>query len=156
MKEWRDPSQAGQTKITSREQQCFWGLTKPLTSKELQPHSLVGQLRTIKLIYIFFFQKTFLWLEKIFWLMRQKLNFSKGVSHSFGLKVTVFFLMNTTLRVKHGRVSVIIWVCFVASWNRGLAVVNGAMDSAVYQKLHTLEFCSRTLIQNTTADLPLN
>ncbi len=64
-----------------------------------------------------------------------------------------------------------VWGCFAASGPGRLAVINGTMNSAVYQKIlkdnvrqclfvtsswSELGFCSRTMIQNTPANPPLN
>ncbi len=68
-------------------------------------------------------------------LTRQKLNFLKGVSHYIWRKSnTAFQKKNIIPTVKYGGGSVMVWGCFAASGPGRLAVINGTMNSAVYQK----------------------
>ncbi|KAK1789439.1 hypothetical protein P4O66_015367 [Electrophorus voltai] len=75
-------------------------------------------------------------LGKYSGLMRQKLNFFEGVCPiTSGVKVTAFQKRNIIPRVKYGGGSVMVWGCFAASGPGRVAVVNGTMNSAVYQKI---------------------
>ncbi|KAI3361985.1 hypothetical protein L3Q82_012335 [Scortum barcoo] len=69
--------------------------------------------------------------------MRQKLNFLEGVCPvTSGVKVTpAFQKKNIIPTVKYGGGSVVVWGCFAASGPGRLAVINGTMNSAVYQKI---------------------
>ena len=83
---------------------------------------------------------------------------------------TAFQKKNIIPTVKYGGDSVMVWGCFAASGPGRLAVMNGTMNSAVYQKTwrwisghlfvttswSELGFCSKTMIQNTPASPPLN
>ncbi len=69
-------------------------------------------------------------------LKRQKLNFLEGVCPiTSGVKVTAFQKQNIILTVKYGGGSVMVWGCFAASGPGRLAVINGTINSAVYQKI---------------------
>ncbi len=69
-------------------------------------------------------------------LTRQKLNFLEGVCPiTSGVKVTAFQKKNIIPTVKYGGGSVMFWGCFAASGPGRLAVINGTMNSAVYQKI---------------------
>ncbi len=69
-------------------------------------------------------------------LTRQKLNFLEGVCPiTSGVKVTAFQKKNIIPTVKYGGGSVTVWGCFAASGPGRLAVLNGTMNSAVYQKI---------------------
>ncbi len=68
----------------------------------------------------------------------------KSVSHwcvesvcpiTSGGKVTAFQKKNIIPTVKYGGGSVMVWGCFAASGPGRLAVINGTMNSAVYQKI---------------------
>ncbi len=87
------------------------------------------------------------------------------VFHYIWLKSnTAFQKKNIIPTVKYGGGSVMVWGCFAASGPGRLAVINGTMNSAVYQKilkdnvrqsvrdlkLKRTWFCSRTMIQNTS------
>ncbi len=48
---------------------------------------------------------------------------------------TTFQKKNIILTVKYGGDSVMVWGCFAASGPGRLAVINGTMNSAVYQKI---------------------
>ena len=105
-------------------------------------------------------------------LTRQKLNFLEGVRPvTSGVKLTQHFIKKNIIpTVKHGGGSVMVWGCFAASGPGRLAVIDGTMNSALYQKIlkenvrpsvqtsssSTLGLCSRTMIQNTPASPPLN
>ncbi len=68
-------------------------------------------------------------------LTRQKLNFLEGVCpNTSGVKVTAFQKQNIIPTVKYGG-SVMVWGCFAASGPGRLAVINGNINSAVYQKI---------------------
>ncbi len=65
-------------------------------------------------------------------LMRQMLNFLEGVCPvTSGVKPTQHFIKGT---VKHGGGSVMVWGCFAASGPGWLAIIDGTMNSALYQK----------------------
>ncbi|KAK3574450.1 hypothetical protein QTP86_006615 [Hemibagrus guttatus] len=60
-------------------------------------------------------------------------HFGRSVSHYVWRKSnTTFHKKNIIPTVKYGGGSVMVWGCFAAS---GLAVINGTMNSAVYQKI---------------------
>ncbi|KAK3520058.1 hypothetical protein QTP70_011982 [Hemibagrus guttatus] len=60
----------------------------------------------------------------------------KSVSHYVWRKSnTAFQKKNIILTVKYGGGSVMVWGCFAASGPGRLAVINGTMNSAVYQKI---------------------
>ncbi|KAK3531948.1 hypothetical protein QTP86_001831 [Hemibagrus guttatus] len=66
----------------------------------------------------------------------QKLNFLEGLSHYVWCKSnTAFQKKNIIPTVKYGGGSVMVWGCFAASGPGRLAVINGTMNSAVYQKI---------------------
>ncbi len=105
-------------------------------------------------------------------LMWQKLNFLEGcVSRYIWRKTnTGFHKKNIIPTVKHGGGSVMVWGCFAASEPGRLAIIDGTMNSALYQKIlkenagrqfvtsssSALGLCSRTMIPNTPASPPLN
>ncbi|KAK3543336.1 hypothetical protein QTP70_018072 [Hemibagrus guttatus] len=60
----------------------------------------------------------------------------RSVSHYVWRKSnTAFQKKDITPTVKYGGVSVMVWGCFAASGPGRLAVINGTMNSAVYQKI---------------------
>ncbi|KAK3530954.1 hypothetical protein QTP70_007256 [Hemibagrus guttatus] len=62
--------------------------------------------------------------------------FGRSVSHYVWRKSnTAFQKKNITPTVKYGGGSVMVWGCFAASEPGRLAVINGTMNSAVYQKI---------------------
>ncbi|KAK3514588.1 hypothetical protein QTP70_021648, partial [Hemibagrus guttatus] len=61
--------------------------------------------------------------------------FGRSVSITSGVKVTPHFRKNIIPTVKYGGGSVMVWGCFAASGPGRLAVINGTMNSAVYQKI---------------------
>ncbi|KAK3528622.1 hypothetical protein QTP70_006032 [Hemibagrus guttatus] len=62
--------------------------------------------------------------------------FGRSVSHYVWRKSnTAFQNKNITPTVKYGGGSVMVWGCFAASGPGRLAVINGTMNSAVYQKI---------------------
>ncbi|KAK3556490.1 hypothetical protein QTP70_008318 [Hemibagrus guttatus] len=62
--------------------------------------------------------------------------FGRSVSHYVWHKNnTAFQKKNIIPKVKYGGGSVIVWGCFAASGPGRLAVINGTMNSAVYQKI---------------------
>ncbi|KAK3542764.1 hypothetical protein QTP70_002764 [Hemibagrus guttatus] len=64
--------------------------------------------------------------------------FGRSVSHYVWRKSnTAFQKKNITPTVKYGGGSVMVWGCFAASGPGRLAVINGTMNSAVYQKILT-------------------
>ncbi len=70
----------------------------------------------------------------LYGLTRQKLNFLEG--HYIWRKGnTTFQKKNIILTVKYGGDSVMVWGCFAASGPGRLTVINGTMNSAVYQKI---------------------
>ncbi len=80
-------------------------------------------------------------------LTRQKLNFLEGVCPiTSGVKVTAFQKKNIIPTVKYGGGSVMVWGCFAASGPNLFATSSWS----------ELGFCSRTMIQNTPANPPLN
>ncbi|KAI3354711.1 hypothetical protein L3Q82_019199 [Scortum barcoo] len=104
--------------------------------------------------------------------LRQKLNFLEGVCPiTSGCKSnTAFQKKNIIPTVKYGGGSVMVWGCFAASGPGRRAVINGTMNSAVYQKIlkenvrpsvcdlklkRTLVL-QQEMIQNTPASPPLN
>lgn len=68
---------------------------------------------------------------------RQKLNFLKGVHPvTSDVRLTQHFIKNNIIpTVIHGGVSVMVWGCFAASEPGRLAVIDGTMNSALYQKI---------------------
>ncbi len=70
--------------------------------------------------------------------MRQKLNFLEGVCPVTSKTNTAFHKKNIFIKiptVKHGGASVMIWGCFEASGPGRLAIIDGTMNSALYQKI---------------------
>ncbi len=66
--------------------------------------------------------------------MRQKLNFLEGACPvTSGIKPTQHF--NIIPTVEHGGGSVMVWGCFGASEPGRLAIIDGTMNSAFYQKI---------------------
>ncbi|KAK3518334.1 hypothetical protein QTP86_018638 [Hemibagrus guttatus] len=60
----------------------------------------------------------------------------RSVSHYIWHKSnTAFQKKNIIPTVKYGGGSVMVWGCFAASGSGRLAVINGTMNSAVYQKI---------------------
>ncbi len=106
--------------------------------------------------------------ENTLWTDETKVElFGRCVSHYIWRKSnTAFQKKNIIPTVKYGSGSVMVWGCFAASGPGRLAVINGTMNSAVYQKIlkdnvrpsvRDLKL-KRTwvLIQNTPANPPLN
>ncbi|KAI4898620.1 hypothetical protein NFI96_006400 [Prochilodus magdalenae] len=69
-------------------------------------------------------------------LIRQKFNILEVVSNYIWCKSnTAFQKKNIIPTVKYGGGSVMVWDCFAASGPGRLAVINGTMNAAVYQKI---------------------
>ncbi len=69
-------------------------------------------------------------------LMRQMLNILEGVCPvKSGVNPTTFHKKNIIPTVKHGGDSVTVWGCFEASKPGRLAIIDGTMNSALYQKI---------------------
>ena len=110
--------------------------------------------------------------ENILWTDETKVElFGRCASRYIWCKTnTAFHKKNIIPTVKHGGGSVMVWGCFAASGPGRLAVIDGTMNSALYQKIlkenvrpsvqtsssSALGLCSRTMIQNTPANPPLN
>ncbi|KAK3564394.1 hypothetical protein QTP86_017309, partial [Hemibagrus guttatus] len=75
--------------------------------------------------------------ENTLWTDETKIElFGRSVSHYVWRKSnTAFQKKNIIPTVKYGGGSVIVWGCFAASGPGRLAVINGTMNSAVYQKI---------------------
>uniref|UniRef100_A0A8C1VXN7 Transposase n=1 Tax=Cyprinus carpio TaxID=7962 RepID=A0A8C1VXN7_CYPCA len=75
--------------------------------------------------------------ENTLWTDETKVElFGRCVSHYVWLKSnTAFQKKNIIPTVKYGGGSVMVWGCFAASGPGRLAVINGTMNSAVYQKI---------------------
>ncbi|KAK3528808.1 hypothetical protein QTP70_011595 [Hemibagrus guttatus] len=75
--------------------------------------------------------------ENTLWTDETKIElFGRSVSHYVWRKSnTAFQKKNIIPTVKYGGGSVMVWGCFAASGPRRLAVINGTMNSAVYQKI---------------------
>ncbi|KAK3559140.1 hypothetical protein QTP86_005021 [Hemibagrus guttatus] len=75
--------------------------------------------------------------ENTLWTDETKIElFGRSVSHYVWRKSnTVFQKKNITPTVKYGGGSVMVWGCSAASGPGRLAVINGSMNSAVYQKI---------------------
>ncbi len=69
--------------------------------------------------------------------MQQKFNFLEGVCPiTSGVKPTQHFIKKNIIpTVKHGGGSVMVWGCFAASGPEWLAIIDGTMNSALYQKI---------------------
>uniref|UniRef100_A0A9J8BH47 Transposase n=1 Tax=Cyprinus carpio carpio TaxID=630221 RepID=A0A9J8BH47_CYPCA len=52
-----------------------------------------------------------------------------------GIKPTQHFIKNIIATVKHGGGSVMVWGCFAASGPVRLTIIDGIMNSALYQKI---------------------
>ncbi|KAK3562119.1 hypothetical protein QTP86_030203 [Hemibagrus guttatus] len=63
------------------------------------------------------------------------MTFYSCYSHIGGFSNTAFQKKNIIPTVKYGGGSVMVWGCFAASGPGRLAVINGTMNSAVYQKI---------------------
>jgi len=106
---------------------------------EFQDKNYSWPKRTLRLVS--FLPENILMIPKTFGkilckLTRQKLNFLEGVCPiTSGVKVTRISEKNIIPTVKYGGGSVMVWGCFAASGPGRLAVINGTMNSAVYQKL---------------------
>ncbi|KAK3510959.1 hypothetical protein QTP70_027804 [Hemibagrus guttatus] len=97
-----------------------------LRSKEIQK-----QMRK-KVIEIYQSGKGYEAISKAFWGCREP----QSVSHYVWRKSnTAFHKKNIKPPVKYGGGSVMVWCCFAASGPGRLAVINGTMNSAVYQKI---------------------
>ncbi len=48
---------------------------------------------------------------------------------------TTFQLKNLIQSVKHGGDSIMAWACFAASWTGQPAIIDGTMNSEVYQQI---------------------
>uniref|UniRef100_A0A803KDU4 Transposase n=1 Tax=Xenopus tropicalis TaxID=8364 RepID=A0A803KDU4_XENTR len=66
---------------------------------------------------------------------RQKLNFLEGACPVWRKSNTAFQKKNIIPTVKYGGGSVMVWGCFAASGPGRLAVIDGTMNSTVYQKI---------------------
>ncbi|KAI4884115.1 hypothetical protein NFI96_032765 [Prochilodus magdalenae] len=75
--------------------------------------------------------------ENTLWTDETKVeHFGRCVSHYIWRKSnTAFQKENITPTVKYGGGSVMVWGCFAASGPGRLAVINGTMNSTVYQKI---------------------
>ncbi|KAK3513701.1 hypothetical protein QTP70_028906 [Hemibagrus guttatus] len=75
--------------------------------------------------------------ENTLWTVETKMElFGRSVSHYVWPKSnTAFQKKNIIATVKYGGGSVMVWGCFAASGPGRLAVINGTMNSAVYQKI---------------------
>ncbi len=74
--------------------------------------------------------------ENTLWIDETKVElFGRCVSITSGVKVTAFQKKNIIPTVKYGGGSVMVWGCFAASGPGRLAVINGTMNSDVYQKM---------------------
>ncbi|KAK3569879.1 hypothetical protein QTP86_006755 [Hemibagrus guttatus] len=117
------PRSGRPTKITPRaQQQLIQEVTKDptTTSKELQ--ASLASVKTFGKI--------------LCGLTRQKLNFLEGLCPiTSGVKSNNAFQKKIIPTVKYGGGSVMVWGCFAASGPGRLAVINGTMNSAVYQKI---------------------
>ncbi len=69
-------------------------------------------------------------------LIQQKLNFLEGVCPiTSGVKPTQHFTKRTSYQVNHGGGSVMVWGCFAASGPGRLVIIDGTINSALYQKI---------------------
>ena len=68
-------------------------------------------------------------------LMRRKWNFWCVSRHIWCKTNTAFQKKNIIQTVKHGDNSVMVWSCFAASGPGWLAVIDGSMNSALYQEI---------------------
>ncbi len=67
-------------------------------------------------------------------LTRQKLSFLEGVCPvTSGIKLTAFHKKNIIPTVKHGGGSVMVLDCFAVSGPGQIAVIDGTMNSTLYQ-----------------------
>ncbi|KAK3553721.1 hypothetical protein QTP70_007583 [Hemibagrus guttatus] len=75
--------------------------------------------------------------ENTLWTDETKIElFGRSVSHYIWRKSNTTFQKNNIIpTVKYGGGSVMVWGCFAASGPGRLAVINGTMNSAVYQKI---------------------
>ncbi|KAK3574095.1 hypothetical protein QTP86_002852 [Hemibagrus guttatus] len=75
--------------------------------------------------------------ENTLWTNETKIElFGRSVSHYVWCKSNIAFQnKNIIPKVKYGGGSVIVWGCFAASGPGRLAVINGTMNSAIYQKI---------------------
>ncbi len=69
--------------------------------------------------------------------MQQKLNILEGVCPCYIWRKTntAFQKKNIIPTVKHGGGTVMVWGCFAASGPGRLAIIDGTMNSALYQKI---------------------
>ncbi len=117
-----------------------WSMLKDNTStrsKEIQEqmrNKIVDMFQSGKGYNILIIPKTF---GQIFCeLMRQKLNFLEVVCPiTSGVKPTQHFIKIIIPTVKHGGGSVMVWGCFAASGPGRLAIIDGTMNSVLYQKI---------------------
>lgn len=68
--------------------------------------------------------------------MRQRFNLDGVGPITSGIKLTAFHRKNVTRTVKYGGGgSVMVWGCFAASGAGRLAIIDGTMNSMLYQKI---------------------
>ncbi|KAK3508611.1 hypothetical protein QTP70_035201, partial [Hemibagrus guttatus] len=140
------PRSGRPTKITPRVQrQLIQEVTKDptTTSKELQTSlaSVKVSVHDSTIRKRLGNNENILMIPKIFGeilcgLTRQKLNFLEGLCPITSCKSNTTFQEKIIIpTVKYGGGSVMVWGCFAASGPGRLAVINGTMNSAVYQKI---------------------